>query len=214
MSVLYAQYWNIIREKEEDYSKFIIEEYNPVVKDLGINIVGGYYVEVGEGPNTIACFTFENLSIVNDKITNPRFVEVSNKLLNFVKNRKAALAVSTGRVTNAPYSLQENVWKWNFYYNVKPNKKDKYKKIIEQTVDIFKQLDFVELTEEWRVLYGGKADYILELSFKDPFDIGRLMNNSDFRKLEKLIKKEIIDFNSSRILRTTERFEKPRWLKL
>jgi hypothetical protein len=214
MSVLYTQYWNIIREKEAEYSKFILEEYNPVVRKLGINIVGGYYVEVGEGPNTIACFTFEDLSVVNQKITDQEFVEITNKLANYVKNRKAALAVSTGRVSDSKYSLQENVWKWNFYYNVKPGKKEDYREIIEKTVAIFNELDFVELTEEWRVIYGGKADYILELTFKDPYDIGRLMNNTEFRDIEKKIKKEIIDFNSSRILRTTERFEKPRWLKL
>jgi len=214
MSVLYTQYWNIIREKEAEYSKFILEEYNPVVRKLGINIVGGYYVEVGEGPNTIACFTFEDLSVVNQKITDQEFVEITNKLANYVKNRKAALAVSTGRVSDSKYSLQENVWKWNFYYNVKPGKKEDYREIIEKTVAILNELDFVELTEEWRVIYGGKADYILELTFKDPYDIGRLMNNTEFRDIEKKIKKEIIDFNSSRILRTTERFEKPRWLKL
>lgn len=214
MSVLYAQYWNIIREKEDEYSTFIVEEYNPVIKELGINIVGGYYVEVGEGPNTVACFTFDDLTTVNKKITDMRFVEITNKLTNFVKNRKAALAISTGRVGNSDYKLQENVWKWNFYYNVKPGKKDAYRDVIQKSVEIFEKLDFVELTEEWRMIYGGKADYIFELTFKDPFDIGRLMNNADFRDLEKLIKKEIIDFNSSRILRTTERFEKPRWLKL
>ncbi len=214
MTVLYTQYWDIIREKEDDYSKFIVEEYNPVVKGLDINIVGGYYVEVGDGPNTIACFTFDDISIVNDKVTDPKFIEITNKLANYVRNRKTALAVSTGRVSDSRYSLQENVWKWNFYYNVKPDKKQDYKEIIKKAVMIFNELDFVDLTQEWRVVYGGKADYIFELTFKDPYDIGRLMNNQEFRDLEKIIKKEIIDFNSSRILRTTERFEKPRWLKL
>ena len=214
MTVLYTQYWDIIREKEDDYSTFIVEEYNPVVKDLDINIVGGYYVEVGDGPNTIACFTFDDISIVNNKVTDPKFIEITNKLANYVRNRKAALAVSTGRVSDSRYSLQENVWKWNFYYNVKPDKKQDYKEIIKKAVMIFNELDFVDLTQEWRVVYGGKADYILELTFKDPYDIGRLMNNQEFRDLEKIIKKEVIDFNSSRILRTTERFEKPRWLKL
>ena len=214
MTVLYAQYWDIIREKEDEYSRFILEEYNPVVKELGINIVGGYYVEVGDGPNTIACFTFDDVSIVNDKITDTKFIEITNKLAHYVRNRKAALGISTGRVGNSDYTIQENVWKWNFYYNVKPGKKEEYRDIIQKATAIFKEIDFVELTEEWRVIYGGKADYILELTFKDPFDIGRLMNNQEFRDLEKIIKKEVIDFNSSRILRTTERFEKPRWLKL
>ena len=214
MTVLYVQYWDIIREKEEEYSKFIVEEYNPVIKDLGIKIVGGYYVEVGEGPNTIACFTFNNIDIVNSTVIKQEFVEITNKLTEFVKNRRAALAISTGRINRPEYTLQENVWKWNFHYNVKPNKKSEYKDFIEKVVQVFNFLDFVELTEEWRIIYGGVADYILELTFKDPYDIGRLMNNKEYRELEKIVRKELIEFKSSKILRTTERFEKPRWLKL
>jgi len=213
-NILYVQYWDIIREKEEEYSKFIIDEYNPVIRELGINIVGGYYVEAGEGPQTIACFTFDDLSKVNSIVISDKFLEITNRLTNFVKNRKAALAVSTGRISDKSYSLQENVWKWNFYYNVKPNKKSEYREFIGKTKEVFSKIDFVELTEEWRVLYGGKADYILELTFKDPYDIGRLMNTGEFREIEKIVKKEIINFAGSRILRVTERFEKPRWLKL
>ena len=214
MTCLYVQYWDIIREKEDDYTRFIIEEYNPVIKKLGFNIVGGYYVEVGEGPNVIACFTFDNITAINDLVTTSDFVEITNKLSNFVRNRRAALFKSTGRVKKGDYKLQENVWKWNFHYNVKPNKKQQYRDFISKTIEIFDKIDFVELTEEWRVVYGGTADYILELTFKDPFDIGRLMNNAEYRELEKIVRKELIEFKSSKILRTTERFEKPRWLKL
>ena len=214
MNILYVQYWDIIREKEDEYSNFIVNEYNSVIRELGFNIVGGYYVEVGEGPNTIACFTLDDIKEVNELVTTKEFVEITNKLANYVRNRKAALFKSTGRVDRGKYKLQENVWKWNFHYNVKANKKQEYREVIKKVTPIFDNLDFVELTEEWRVIYGGVADYILELTFKDPYDIGRLMNNREFRELEKTVRKELIEFKSSKILRTTERFEKPRWLKL
>ena len=213
-NVLYIQHWDIIKEKEDDYAKFIVEEYNPVIKDIGFKIVGGYYVEVGEGPNTIACFTLDDVVKVNELVTTEKFIQITNKLANYVRNRRAALYISTGRVNQEEYKLQENVWKWNFHYNVKPNKKQEYREFIEKIAKVFSNIDFVELTEEWRVIYGGNADYILELSFKHPYDIGRLMYNSDFRELEKVVRKELVEVKSSKILRTTERFEKPRWLKL
>ncbi len=214
INVLYVQYWDIIREKEDEYVKFILNEYNPVIKKIGFKIVGGYYVEVGEGPNTIACFTLNDITKVNELVTTEEFVDITNKLGNFVRNRKAALFKSTGRVSEKEYKLQENVWKWNFHYNVKPNKKQQYRDFMEKVVKIFNKIDFVELTQEWRVIYGGIADYILELTFQHPYDIGRLMYNSDFRELEKIVRKELVEVKSSKILRTTERFEKPRWLKL
>ena len=213
-NVLYVQYWDIIKEKEDEYVDFILEEYNPVIKNLGFKIVGGYYVEVGEGPHTIACFSLDDVVKINELVTTEKFIFVTNKLTNFVRNRRAALFISTDRVNQNEYKLQENVWKWNFHYNVKPNKKQQYKDFINKIVKAFENIDFVELTQEWRVIYGGTADYILELTFKHPYDIGRLMYNNDFRDLEKVIRKEIVEIKSSKILRTTERFEKPRWLKL
>ncbi len=214
MTTLYVQYWDIIREKEDEYSKFVVDEYMPVVKKLGFKIVGGYYVEVGEGPGTIACFTHDDITKVNNLVVDDTFVEITNKLTNYVRNRRAALFISTGRVSKGEYSIQENAWKWNFHYNVKPGKKQEYREFINKIIDIINSIDFVELTEEWRVIYGGVADYILELTFKDPYDIGRLMNKKEFRDLEKIVRKELVEVKSSKILRSTERFEKPRWLKL
>jgi len=214
MNILYVQYWDIIRSKEEEYSSFIINKYNPGAKTAGLSIVGGYYVEAGMGPSTIACFTANDISEINRCVLNENFIKLNNELLNYVDNKRSLLAISTGRTGLEKYSIQEGVWKWNHYYTVKPEKKESYRAFIKKAVEVIKKIDFVELTEEWHILYGGISDYLLEMSFKDPYDIARLMNNEDFRELEKLLKKEIITDYSSRILRSTERFEKPRWITL
>ncbi len=214
MNVLLAQYWNVKRETEDEYLTFITEEYNPAVKALGLTIVGGYYVEVGVGPTTVAVMSCEDLKLANDLVISEEYRNITNKLNLFVDNRKAALGFSTGRVSNQPYTIQEGVWKWNHSYNVRPNKKSDYKLILSKITEALAQIDFVELTQEWHMLYGGAADYILEMTFKDPIDIARLLNNQQFRELEKLLKKELIIDYSSRILRSTERFDKPRWITL
>ncbi len=214
MNVLLAQYWNVKREKEDEYLAFITEEYNPAVKALGLTIVGGYYVEVGVGPSTVAVMSCEDLKLANDIVISEDYRNITNKLNFFVNNRKAALGFSTDRVSDQRYTIQEGVWKWNHSYNVRPNKKNDYKLIVSKIKEAFAQIDFAELTQEWHMLYGGAADYILEMTFKDPIDIARLLNNQQFRDLEKLLKKELIIDYSSRILRSTERFDKPRWITL
>ncbi len=213
-NVLYVQYWDIIQEKEEEYEKFVIEEYIPKIKQIGFNVVGGYYVEVGQGPGVIACLSMDDPVGVNELVISNDFIELTNKLAFYIRNRKAVLLFSTGRVSKGAYKIQENVWKLNYHYNVKPNKKPEYREFIKRLIDIFDKIEFVELTEEWRVLYGGEADYIVEFSFKDPYDIGRLMRLPEFRDVEKEVRKNFVEVKSSKILRCTERFEKPRWLKL
>ena len=214
MNVLFTQNWDVVREREDEYLEFITDKYIPAVAELGLELVGGYYVEVGAGPSLVAAYSGENISRVNELVVSEKFRQITNELNLFIKNRRAALGISTGRVSQDPYTIQEGVWKWNHYYNVRPNRKEDYKKFLGQLQEVFAQLDFVELTEEWHMLYGGAADYLLEMTFKDPIDIARLLNNHQFRELEKLVKKELIVDYSNRMLRSTERFDKPRWIIL
>ncbi len=214
MSILLAQNWDVKNEQENDYLSFIAEKYNPTVMSLGLRIVGGYYVEVGTGPSTVAVLSADDVNMVNGIVVSEEYRKITNELNFFVNNRRAALGISTSRISNAAYTIQEGVWKWNHYYNVKPHKKGDYKLFLKEISKVLDQLDFVELTQEWHMLYGGTADYLLEMTFQDPIDISRLLNNPQFRELEKLVKKELIIDYSSRILRSTERFEKPRWITL
>ncbi len=214
MNVLYTQQWNVQRDKEDEYLTFITESYNPMITSLGLKIVGGYYVEIGPGPTTVAVFSAENINLINEIVISDKYRQITNELNSYISNRTSALGFSTGRVSTEPYVIQEGVWKWNHYYNVRPNKKDGYKRTLEQVATVIEKLDFVELTQEWHMLYGGRGDYLLEMTFKDPIDVARLLNNQQFRTLEKLIKKELIIDYSSRLLRSTERFDKPRWVTL
>jgi hypothetical protein len=214
MNVLYTQQWDVERDKETEYLTFIAEKYNPQITSLGLQIVGGYYVEIGTGPSTVAVFSAENINQINEIVVSEEYRKITNELNFYINNRCAALGYSTDRVSKKAYSIQEGVWKLNHYYNVKPNKKEDYKKILVQVNKVIEKLDFVELTQEWHMLYGGRADYLLEMTFKDPIDVARLLNNQPFRELEKLTKKELITDYSNRLLRSTERFEKPRWITL
>jgi hypothetical protein len=214
MNVLFTQQWNVERDKEDEYLAFITEQYNPKITSLGLKIVGGYYVEIGTGPTTVAVFSADNISQINEIALSEEYRQITNKLNFYINSRSTALGFSTGRVSQEPYTIQEGVWKWNHYYNVRPNKKNDYKHTLGQIVTVIEKLDFVELTQEWHMLYGGRGDYLLEMTFKDPIDVARLLNNQQFRNLEKLIKKELIVNYSSRLLRSTERFDKPRWVTL
>ena len=66
---------------------------------------------------------------------------------------------------------------------------------------------------DWRVI-GGTSEIVAELTFRDPVDIGRLLNNEDFRKPTLKLKNGYVTNYKSRILRCTERFDEPKWFRL
>jgi hypothetical protein len=76
------------------------------------------------------------------------------------------------------------------------------------------QVPAIPGTEGWNVVLGGVSEIIGEFTFKDPVDIGRLLNNENFRRLNLMLKNELVINYQSRILRCTERFDEPRWFRL
>jgi hypothetical protein len=64
------------------------------------------------------------------------------------------------------------------------------------------------------MVLGGANEILAEFTFTDPVDVGRLLNNDEFRRLTFQLKTDYVVNYSSRILRCTERFDEPRWFRL
>ena len=58
MSLLFTQDWDVIRGKEDEYAEFVTNVFIPNCNKLGLQSVGGFYVQVGVGPK-IAIFLFD-----------------------------------------------------------------------------------------------------------------------------------------------------------
>jgi hypothetical protein len=85
---------------------------------------------------------------------------------------------------------------------------------MNEYIPTLSRVEYFEITGGWNVVLGGVSEIIGEFTFKDPVDIGRLLNNEDFRRLNLKLKNELVINYHSRILRCTERFDEPRWFKL
>ena len=60
MTILFSQSWDVIPGQFDEYSAFVTNEYNPTLEKLGLKLLGGYYVAVGEGPRITAVATIES----------------------------------------------------------------------------------------------------------------------------------------------------------
>jgi hypothetical protein len=215
MPILFTENYDIIQDREEDYGEFISKAYIPGCASMGLESVGGYYVEVGHGPRVIGVTAVKQFDDLARSMSNKKFKELNLALKSLVLNYKSAVMEPTGRVKYEDYTIQKGVWKLNQYYDLRPGMKQAYADfIVNEHIPVTKKIDYVEITGGWNVVLGGSSDIVAEFTFRDPVDIGRLLNNEDFRRITLKLRNQFVRNYSSRILRCTERFDEPKWFRL
>ena len=214
MSVLFTQSWDISQGKDFEYSQFIVDTYLPEMAEMGLIPVGGYYVEVGFGPRIVAVFSVNETEEVLKTIATKRFKDLLSRLKVIVVNYRGSILEPTGAVKRGKYTIQKGVWKVNQYYDLKPGVKKAYADfVINEHIPTMNKISFVEVTGGWNVLIGGMSEIIAEFTFKDAMDVGRLLMNEDYRRITQKLRTEYATNYASRVLRSTERFDEPRWFK-
>ncbi len=215
MSILFIQNWDIIQGKEDAYAQFVSKTYIPETTAMGLISVGGYYVEVGFGPRVIALHIMENLDALSALVTDKRFKDLNLQLKSLVYNYIRSVYEPTGAIKKTQYSIQKGVWKLNQYYDLRPGVKSAYADfVVNEHLPMMQEIDYVDVTGGWNTVFGGFSEIISEFTFKDPVDIGRLLNNENFRRVTLKLKNEYAVNYMSRVLRSTERFDEPKWFRL
>ncbi len=215
MPILFTENYDITQEREEEYGQFISEVYIPQCASAGLMSVGGYYVEVGFGPRVIGVMAAPRIDELAHTIGGKKFKELNLALKSLVTNYRSSVLEPTGRVKHGDYTIQKGVWKLNQYYDLRPGTKERYADfVLNEHLPVMAKIDYVDVTGGWNVILGGGHEVIAEFTVRDPVDIGRLLNNEDFRKITLKLKNQFARNYASRILRCTERFDEPKWFRL
>jgi hypothetical protein len=215
MAVLLTQEWDVVRGKEKEYEKFVENEFIPRSNEMGLRSVGGFYVEVGPGPRIISLKTADDVIDLLTVFFSKEFKALVVELEDFVTSYGNRVMLSIGKDINGGYKIQKGVWKYIQYYDIIPGQKENYKQfILEEYLPAMKEIDYLEVTSGWKVVLGGKSHIIGELTLESSVDIGRLLDDPVFQEAtDKLRRRHVCNY-STRIIRTTERFQKPRWYRL
>jgi len=215
MAVLFTLSWDVIQGKEDDYTQFVVDTWLPAMEAMGLMAVGGYYVEVGSGPRIIAVHCANDFDGLCGIVSNNEFKQLVLRMKSHVYNYRTAVLEPTGRVRHCAYVIQKGVWKFNQYYDLRPGRKRAYADfVMKEYIPALEKLDYLEVTGGWNVVLGGVNEVIGELTFKDPVDIGRMLNNEEFRRANQRLQEEFVVSYQNRILRCTERFDEPKWFRL
>ena len=209
MNILFTQYWDVMPEKFDEYSSFVTNEYNPTLNKLGLKLLGGFYVAVGQGPRIIAVATVEDQDYLRKILATEEYRVISSRLLQLVWKYSSRLYVSSGRVIEGPYNIQVGAWKFNQYYNILRGKEEEhYRFVKDECIPGMKELK-VPITGAWRLVIGDGPRILAECTARNIVDIAKCIDSSEFRRLVRALKKHYATDYSSRILAPTGRIEVP-----
>lgn len=210
MSVLFTQSWDPIPGKFDEYSNFISLYYNPTLEKLGFQLVGGYYVVVGEGPRIIAVSTVKDLQSLQETLISKAYQELNNQLLQYVwKYTNKILVPYDPKFNPESYRVQTGVWRFNIYYNVLRTVQDQHHQFLQdEFIPTMEQLK-LPVTSVWRMVVGSGPRMLLECTGKDFVNIAKAIDTIEYRKIIRTIRiKHVTDY-SSRVLAPTGKIEIP-----
>jgi hypothetical protein len=215
MSVHFVQYWDVIEEKEEAYARFVEDRFIPACNALGLQSVGGFYVQVGGGHQIASIKKVESPEAASRIISGPDFTQLRRELKAYVSAYSSKLQRPTLRTDCDDYVIQKDVWKFNHYYTVRPGSHDGHTAYVRDAIIPFMDtMEGVTFTELWEVIIGGLDEYVMEFTFKHPADIGMLLENGDFRRRMHALRRDHVKNLKNLILRTTARYHEPQWFRL
>ena len=182
MLVKFNQYWTIIPERCEEYREFIVKDFIPAINKLGIHTVAGWSVLVGAYCEIIFEGVSSDLVLIEKAFKDPKYKELNQNLLNYVKDYKTKVLVPTGRKDSYTRDMKKNTVKFTQVWNIVSNKKADYERFVsEEYYPTMEELG-ITVAGEWEVLIGEGPHIICEGRTQD---IDQLVGNLQSEKFRK-----------------------------
>jgi hypothetical protein len=213
MAILFAQYWDVVENKEKEYQEFILGKYIPTYEKTGLRIAGAYYVVVGAGPRIISVSTTDDLLVFQKAITSEEYSDLLDETLPLIRNYASKLYKSYGPIKVDRYELQLGVWKFNQYFNVLPGMEKDYGKFLEEEfIPMMEKLD-ITVTNIWKVIIGNGPFILVEGTSPKIEEIAKSIAADEFRTLTRKLKSKYVSDYQTKILAPTRRVEVPYFIR-
>lgn len=209
MTVLFIQQWDIATNKNNEYSDYIMTRYAPKMQELGLKLLGGYYVAVGEGPRIIAASLAQSMEQLQKALDNDTYQTLNSEILNYVTRYRSRILVPTGRVRMEGYKIERGVWKFTQGWSIVPGAEAKYSEFVQEEYLPTMEKIGLKVVGGWRVVVGSGPNIISESSAPGIVPIATALDTDDFRRIMRKLKTSYVTGYHSRILSPTGRIEIP-----
>ena len=90
-TIKFNQMWNIQTHKSQEYDEFVINEYFPVLNELGISVAGEWEVLIGDGPSTICEGRVTDINSLIKNLQSKKFQNANRKLKQYIENYRSRI---------------------------------------------------------------------------------------------------------------------------
>ncbi len=199
MPIKFNHYWTIIPTKIEGYKKFMIKEFIPGLNGMGIHTVAGWRVLVGGYSEIIFETVSQDLDLLEKALRNPKYRELNTKLLNFVRDYKTKVLVTTGKKDSYSMDIKEGTVKFNQMWEIIGDRKKEYDRYsLDEFFPCLEELG-ISVSREWLVLIGDGPHIICEGRANDVSNLINNLQSERFRKATRQLKEYVQNY-TSRIL--------------
>ncbi len=161
MTVKFIQYWDVLSEREDEFSKFMVKSYIPEINETGyLKIVGSWHVASGEGPYFIMEGVADSVKNVHSLLQLDEFKKLSHLLHFLITNYKSKLLVPTGPIEGIV--PEDRNYRFNHHYDVIYDKYDDYTAFMkDEHLPIMEELG-VKMIGAWYVAIGPGPNMVVE----------------------------------------------------
>jgi len=89
-TVKFNQMWDLIGDKNE-YGRFVINEFYPLLEELGISVAREWEVLIGDGPSILCEGRAKDINNLIGNLQSKKFQEAKQKLKKFVENYESRI---------------------------------------------------------------------------------------------------------------------------
>ena len=86
MTVKLLMTWDILPNREQEYFEFVISDFLPEIKQLGIRPVDAWYTMYGEQPQILVSAKIQSQAALNVAMASKEWQRLLDNLLQFVEN--------------------------------------------------------------------------------------------------------------------------------
>jgi len=161
MTVKFIQYWDVLSEREDEFSKFMVKSYIPEINETGyLKIVGSWHVASGEGPYYIMEGVAASVKNIHSLLQLDEFKKLSHLLHFLITNYKSKLLVPAGPIEGIV--PEDKNYRFNHHYDVIYDKYDDYMVFMkDEHLPIMEELG-IKMIGAWYVAIGPGPNLVVE----------------------------------------------------
>lgn len=200
MAIKFNQYWDLEPGRKSEYADFVQQEFLPAMKQVGIRIVAGWVVLVGEGPHLISEGVARDIHHIDMIFESPAFRDMTTRHMRFVRNYTSSVLTASPRVaTEFAHEPPEGTVKFNQSWNIRPGHEEAYaESLTEVLLPTFMELG-IGIVAEWNVLIGSGPSILMEGQARSLEALGRALADPKYHRVMARWE-ELIEGYRSRIL--------------